>query len=81
MVGLLTSFLVRFSSAVSSGSFGVTTSGSLTLGVAFLVLGLEDLVEESFAVCGVAVPLVAFGVVVNLIVVLTFFTESARCGV
>jgi hypothetical protein len=75
----LTSFLTLFSSGLSSGSFGVATSSSLIFGVAFLVFSLADLVDESLADCGVAVPLVGF--VVNLMVVFGFLADSERCGV
>lgn len=78
---VLTSFFWRFSSGVSSGSFGAAASSSLTFGVSFLVFGLEVFLLDSFPVCGVAVPLVVFGVVVNLMVVFGFLTESSRCGV
>lgn len=74
--------MARFSSAVSSGSFGTMTSGvSGPLGADFLVFGFVDLVVEcSLADFGVEVPFGALGVVVNLMLGRGFLTES-RCRV
>jgi hypothetical protein len=41
MILLLTSFLTRFSSGVSSGSLGATTSGSFGFAAAFFVFGFD----------------------------------------
>lgn len=41
MILLPTSFLTRFSSGVSSGSFGATTSASFGFAAAFFVFGFD----------------------------------------
>jgi hypothetical protein len=48
-----TSFLARFSSVVSSGSFGAVLSVVLAFAVDFFGFDFADLVEDSFAVFGV----------------------------
>lgn len=70
---LPTCLLARFSSAVSSGSSGVTTSGSFAFDAVFLGFGFDLDADCSFGVFGVDVD---FGVLVSFRTVFGFFAES-----
>jgi len=88
LVDLHACFFSRFSSAVSSGSGGATTSGSLGLAAAFFGFVVDFSFADfgSFAdlgslVFGVDVPFVDFGVALLTILIRGVLAGLEDCGV